>query len=248
LTKRLGMQELAGEVIPVGSAQHDLTVKLGWRVRDPELVRQALTHRSWCSEHPGDASNERLEFLGDAVLGLVVTDYLYRHYPVMAEGELAKARAAVVNSASLASLARQVGLGDALLLGKGEDASGGRTKGSILADTMEAVIGAMYLDVGYQEVEEAVLGLLESRLREATREPGEEDYKTRLQELCAQNYEEPPSYRVTDYGPDHAKVFEAEVVVGGRARGRGRGRSKKQAEQMAAQHAWLALVADDVTS
>jgi len=227
------------------AAQRRLAAKLGWLVRDAGLLCRALAHRSWCAEHPGQVPNERLEFLGDAVLGLVVTDYLYRHYPAMAEGELAKARAAVVNSTSLAALAREIDLGDALLLGKGEDASGGRTKASILADTMEAVIGAMYLDRGYEEVEQALLGLLGARLREAAREPGEEDYKTRLQELCAQNYEEPPTYRVRDYGPDHAKVFEAEVVVGGLTRGRGQGRSKKQAEQLAAQEAWSALVPAD---
>jgi ribonuclease-3 len=247
LTRRLGTAVLTEEEPGADGSQRDLAGKLGWRVREPGLLREALAHRSWCSEHPGQVSNERLEFLGDAVLGLVVTDYLYRHYPAMAEGELAKARAAVVNSASLAAVARTIGLGDALLLGKGEDASGGRAKSSILADTMEAVIGAMYLDMGYLEAEQAVLRLLGPRLSEAAKEPGEEDYKTRLQELCAQSFEEPPSYRVTDHGPDHAKVFEAEVVVGGFARGRGQGRSKKQAEQMAAQHAWWALVADDTS-
>lgn len=245
MTRRLGTAALVNQDQPLEGPQSALAEKLGWRVRDPELLRRALAHRSWCAEHPGEPPNERLEFLGDAVLGLVVTDYLYRHYPTMAEGELAKARAAVVSSSSLASVARELGLGDALLLGKGEDSSGGRSKGSILADTMEAVIGAMYLDSGYGQVEGLLLRLLGSRLREAAKGPGEEDYKTRLQELCAQNYEEPPSYRVSDYGPDHAKIFEAEVIVGGRTRGWGRGRSKKQAEQAAAEHAWSELVAGE---
>ena len=220
-----------------------LAARLGWDVGNQELFAQALAHRSWCAEHPGREPNERLEFLGDAVLGLVVTDYLYRSYPDLPEGELAKARAAVVNSASLAGTARELQLGNALSLGKGEDSSGGRLKLSILADAMEALIGAIYLDAGYSAVNEIVLLLLGERLREAARGPGDEDYKTRLQELCAQTYDELPAYRLADSGPDHAKVFQAEVMVKGRSLGRGAGRSKKQAEQMAARYAWFALKA-----
>jgi ribonuclease-3 len=218
-----------------------LAERLGWQVRDQALFATALAHRSWCAEHPGREPNERLEFLGDAVLGLIVTDYLFRRYPDLPEGELAKARAAVVNSASLATTARELQLGTALLLGKGEDSSGGRLKPSILADAMEALIGAIYLDAGYQAADEIVLRLLGERLQESARGPGEDDYKTRLQELCAQTYDELPSYRVTDTGPDHAKVFMAEVLVGGQTKGKGEGRSKKQAEQVAARHAWAAL-------
>ncbi|MGA3218970.1 MAG: ribonuclease III [Acidimicrobiales bacterium] len=221
-----------------------LAARLGWDVGNQELFAQALAHRSWCAEHSGREPNERLEFLGDAVLGLVVTDYLYRAYPDLPEGELAKARAAVVNSASLAGTARELELGNALFLGKGEDSSGGRLKLSILADAMEALIGAVYLDAGYSAVNEIVLGLLGDRLREAARGPGDEDYKTRLQELCAQTYDELPLYRIADSGPDHAKVFQAEVAVRGRSLGRGAGRSKKQAEQMAARFAWFALKAE----
>jgi ribonuclease-3 len=220
-----------------------LAARLGWKVNDQELFAQALAHRSWCAEHAGREPNERLEFLGDAVLGLVVTDYLYRTYQDLPEGELAKARAAVVNSVSLAGTARELQLGNALFLGKGEDSSGGRLKPSILADTMEALIGAIYLDAGYGAVNEIVLELLGERLREAARGPGDEDYKTRLQELCAQTYDELPLYRIEDSGPDHAKVFQAEVMVAGRSLGRGAGRSKKQAEQVAARHAWFALQA-----
>jgi ribonuclease-3 len=222
----------------------NLAEHLGWQVRDQQLFTQALAHRSWCAEHPGQEPNERLEFLGDAVLGLIVTDYLYRTYPDLPEGELAKSRAAVVNSVSLASTARELQLGNALLLGKGEDSSGGRRKPSILADAMEALLGAIYLDAGYEATERIVLDLLGDRLRESAKGPGEEDYKTRLQELCAQTFDELPVYRITDTGPDHAKVFEAEVFVGGRHGGRGEGRSKKQAEQMAARHAWYALKAE----
>ena len=237
----LAQRDVAG---PAGAAQTGLAERVGWGVKDLTLLKRALAHRSWCAENPGQEPNERLEFLGDAVLGLITTDYLYREYPTLPEGELAKARAAVVNSASLASIAREVGLGDAVLLGKGEDASGGRSKASILADTMEAVIGAIYLDAGYEVAERVVMSLLEARLRQAAKGPGEDDYKTRLQELCARHYDEPPSYLVTEQGPDHAKVFEAEVLVAGLPRGRGRGRSKKQAEQMAARHAWSALMSE----
>jgi ribonuclease-3 len=221
-----------------------LAARLGWNVGNQELFSQALAHRSWCAEHAGREPNERLEFLGDAVLGLVVTDYLYRTHPDLPEGELAKARAAVVNSVSLAGTARELQLGNALFLGKGEDSSGGRSKLSILADAMEALIGAIYLDAGYGTVNDIVLELLGERLREAARGPGDEDYKTRLQELCAQTYDELPVYRIADSGPDHAKVFQAEVAVKGRSLGRGAGRSKKQAEQMAARYAWFALKAE----
>lgn len=234
----------AAEPQPAGdesAARTVLAQQLGWEVQDGDLFLQALAHRSWCAEHPGNEPNERLEFLGDAVLGLVVTDFLFREYPDLPEGELAKARAAVVNSGALAGIAREVGLGPALLLGKGEDSSGGRFKPSILADTMEALIGAMYLDAGYAVTDAMVMRLLGERLRDSARGPGEEDYKTRLQEYCAQTFEELPSYSVTDHGPDHSKVFRAEVHVGGRPLGRGEGRSKKQAEQVAARHAWFTL-------
>jgi ribonuclease-3 len=239
---QVASDQVAGD--QVAGEQAGLAARLAWDVGNPELFAQALAHRSWCAEHPGREPNERLEFLGDAVLGLVVTDYLYRTYPDLPEGELAKSRAAVVNSASLASTARELGLGNALFLGKGEDASGGRSKLSILADAMEAIIGAIYLDAGYSTVNAIVLELLGERLRESAKGPGDEDYKTRLQELCAQTYDELPVYRVADSGPDHAKVFHAEVTVRGRSLGNGAGRSKKQAEQMAARYAWFALKAE----
>ena len=186
----------------------------------------------------GELSNERLEFLGDAVLGLVVTDHLFNTYDTLPEGELAKVRASVVNSAALAEVAAGLDIGSALLLGKGEDASGGREKPSILADALEAVIGAVYLDGGWDGAAEVVLGLLGDRIAAAAAGPGGQDYKTRLQELSARSFDDVPSYLVEDDGPDHAKRFFATVVVGGRARGRGEGRSKKQAEQAAARCAW----------
>jgi ribonuclease III len=218
-----------------------LAGRIGWSVTDADLLVQSMAHRSWCAEHPGVASNERLEFLGDAVLGWVVTDHLFVTYPDLPEGELAKVRSSLVNSAALADLATDVGLGEALLLGKGEDASGGREKPSILADATEAVIGAVYLDGGAAAAAGLVMRLLGDRIVDAAAGPGGEDYKTRLQERCAREYDELPSYVVTDEGPDHAKHFDAVVIVKGRRLGAGSGRSKKQAEQAAARAAWARL-------
>lgn len=196
-----------------------------------------MAHRSWCAEVPGNISNERLEFLGDAVLGLVVTDHLYRTYPDLLEGEMAKVRASIVSSATLAEVATELNLGSTLLLGKGEDASGGRDKPSILADAVEAVIAAVYLDGGWSAASELVLDLLGERIAEASTGPGGQDHKTRLQELAARHLEKMPSYEVVDEGPDHAKHFRAVVRLGERVLGRGEGRSKKQAEQAAARDA-----------
>jgi ribonuclease III len=201
----------------------------------------ALAHRSWCAENPGTPSNERLEFLGDAVLGLVVTNHLFLSYPDYPEGELAKVRAAVVSSVSLAEVAKELGLGEHLLLGKGEDASGGREKRSILADAVEAVIGAVYLDQGWDVAEDLILGVMGDRLAEAAAGPGGHDYKTRLQELTVRVLDGIPRYEIDDHGPDHAKRFDAKVFVGETIYGHGDGRSKKQAEQAAARSAWQDL-------
>ncbi len=225
---------------PTG-AMTELARRVGWEVTDTDLLAQSLAHRSWCAENPGFASNERLEFLGDAVLGVVITDHLFRHYPDMAEGELAKARASLVNSAALADVAAGLDLGAALLLGKGEDSSGGREKPSILADATEAVIGAVYLDRGPEAAAELVMALLGDRIAEAAAGPGGQDYKTRLQELSARHFEQLPSYQLSEGGPDHAKHFDAVVTIAGERRGRGHGRSKKQAEQEAARQAWERL-------
>jgi ribonuclease-3 len=214
---------------------------LGGRRQDLYALQQALTHRSWCAEVVGETSNERLEFLGDAVLQMVVTDHIYRSYPGLPEGELAKVRASVVNAASLAQVAASLTLGEALRLGKGEDASGGRQKPSILADALEAVIGAMYLDQGMEAADELVMRLLGPAITEAAAGPGGRDYKTRLQELSAQRFAEVPCYSVTAEGPDHAKRFFARVRIAGREWGEGDGRSKKQAEQEAAKAAWMVL-------
>ena len=224
-----------------------LVRRLGYRFDDDALLQRALTHRSWCAERPGQASNERLEFLGDAVLGLVVTDHVYRSYPALPEGELAKVRATVVSAAALAEVAVELGIGEALLLGKGEAASGGREKPSILADAGEAVIGAVYLDGGWDAAATLVLRLVAERIAEAASGPGGQDYKTRLQELSARRFETLPRYEVADHGPDHAKHFSATVWVGDTARGTGQGRSKKQAEQAAARMVWKVLEASEAS-
>lgn len=208
----------------------------------------ALSHRSWCSEHPGTTSNERLEFLGDAVLGLVVTGDLYRRYPDHPEGQLAKTRAAVVSAAALAEVGRALELGDHLRLGKGEESSGGREKASILADAVEAVIGAVYLDGGLEAARRFVLDQLGDRIDEAASRPGARDYKTRLQEIAARDGHRPPVYEVTESGPDHHKRFHATVIVGDQVRGAGDGTSKKEAEQRAARAAWDARPARDGAS
>jgi ribonuclease-3 len=224
-----------------------LADRLGWTFCDSGLLMRALSHRSWCAEAGDQPSNERLEFLGDAVLGLVVADHCHRRYPELSEGSLAKMRAAVVNTAVLAEVGSELGLGDVVKLGRGEDSSGGRRKSSILANTTEAVIGAVYLDGGWEAVFGLVMRLLDSRIAEAAAGPGSEDFKTRLQEVVARRIRELPRYEVVGTGPDHARRYTAQVFVAGEAVGEGRGRSKKDAEQAAARAAWGVLDAWDDT-
>lgn len=218
-----------------------LEARLGVSFVDRRMLLQALAHRSWCAEHGEAVSNERLEFLGDSVLGLVVTDHVFRNFPGLPEGHLSEVRAGVVNARMLAEVASEIELGDYLLLGKGEHTAGGRSKASILADAMEAVFAAVYLDRGYLVARELILRLLTGRITDAADGPGGRDSKTRLQELAAARSLGRPRYTVTDDGPDHAKRFFATVSVDGVERGRGEGRSKKEAEQAAARVAWLAL-------
>jgi ribonuclease-3 len=220
-----------------------LAERLGHIFADPALFHQALSHRSWCGEQDGVPSNERLEFLGDAVLGLVVADHIYRCFPELSEGDLAKIRSAVVNARVLAESAHELELGGVLLLGKGEEASGGRTKVSILADALEAVIGAVYLDAGWAEARRLVLDLLGERIERAAAEPDDFDHKSRLQELTVRRGEGPPRYQVEGSGPDHDRHYAALVFVAGEQRGTGEGSSKTDAEQAAARSAWLELVA-----
>jgi len=186
-------------------------------------------------------SNERLEFLGDAVLGLVVADQTYRNHPELAEGILAKVRAAVVNTRVLADVGRELKVGPLLRLGKGEDLSGGREKESILADTIEAIFGAVYLDGGFQEARRLILDLLSDRIEVAIAEPGEADHKSRLQEVTVSLGRGIPKYEVVGRGPDHARRYQATVYVADQHLGTGEGRSKKDAEQEAAQVACAAL-------
>jgi ribonuclease-3 len=181
------------------------------------------------------------------VLGIVVTDHLFREYPDLPEGELAKVRASVVSAAALSEVAIELRLGEALMLGKGEDGSGGREKPSILADALEAVLGIVYIEVGPRTAGELVMRLLGARIAEAASGPGGQDYKTRLQELSARVFEAVPRYEVDDEGPDHAKHFFARVKVDGQVRGAGVGRSKKQAEQAAARDAWEQLRSSDAS-
>jgi ribonuclease-3 len=211
---------------------------------DAGLLTLALTHRSYAYENGGLPPNERLEFLGDAVLGLVVTDHLYRTHPELAEGQLAKLRASVVNMHALAEVARLLGeggLGAHLLLGKGEELTGGRDKASILADGLEAVIGAVYLQHGVDTARKLVHRLFDELLARAPRLGAGLDWKTSLQELTASAGLGVPEYRVREAGPDHRKEFTAIVLVNGDELGTGDGRTKKEAEQKAAEGAWRTL-------
>jgi ribonuclease-3 len=231
-----------GDTGPDGDDQ--LAGRLGHPFTQPELLGQALAHRSWCSEHGGAESNERLEFLGDAVLGLVVADHTFRTHRELPDGTLSKVRASVVNARVLADVARGLGIPDHLRLGKGEDASGGRHKESILADTMEAVIGAVYLDGGMDSARELVLSLLGARITAAVGDPAESDHKSRLQEEAVRLGLGVPHYDVQGSGPDHARRYLATVYVAGQRLGTGEGRSKKDAEQVAAQVACGSLEAE----
>jgi ribonuclease III len=208
---------------------------------EADLIERAVTHRSYAYENGGLPTNERLEFLGDSVLGLVVTEELFRRHPDLPEGQLAKLRAAVVNSRALAEVARGLGVGRFLRLGRGEEASGGRDKSSILADAVEALIGAAYLDLGTERTRELVLRLFADLLDGSARLGAGLDWKTSLQELAAGRALGVPEYQVAESGPDHSKSFHATAMVGGRAVGEGDGRSKKEAEQRAAERAWTAL-------
>ncbi|GAB3602127.1 ribonuclease III [Microbacterium aureliae] len=221
------------------AATHELTQKLGVDI-DPELLSLALTHRSWAYEHGGAPHNERLEFLGDSVLGQAVTVRLYRAHPDLDEGVLAKRRAGVVSTVALAQIARGIGLGAHVRLGRGEELTRGREKDSILADTMEAVIGATYLSAGPDAAAALVLRLVQPLLDDPERVGAAVDPKTTLQELAARRGDAAPAYEVTAAGPDHDRVFTATVRVGD-ATAQGTGTSKKQAEMAAALQAWREL-------
>jgi ribonuclease-3 len=212
---------------------------------DPALLERALTHRSFAYENGGLPTNERLEFLGDAVLGLVVTDTLYRAHPELPEGQLAKLRSAVVNARALADVGRELDLGSHIRLGRGEETTGGRDKSSILADTVEAVIGAVYIGSGLAAADAFVHRVFDPLIEAAAQLGAGLDWKTSLQELTANSGLGVPDYLIADHGPDHEKTFTAVVRVAGQDRGSGSGRSKKEAEQEAAAAAWSSLRVDD---
>jgi ribonuclease-3 len=218
-----------------------LRAQLGTPDLDPGLLELALTHRSYAYEHGGLPTNERLEFLGDAVLGLVVADTLFRSHGDLPEGQLAKLRAAVVNARALASVARGLELGGYLRLGRGELTTGGPDKSSILADTLEALIGAVYLDAGFAGAEALVHRLFDPLLASASELGAGLDWKSSLQELAAELGVGAPEYLIAESGPDHAKAFTAAVRLASIVYEQGSGHSKKEAEQQAARNAWRAL-------
>jgi ribonuclease-3 len=213
----------------VQAAPDALDRALGVEFGDAALREAALTHRSYAFERGLTITNERLEFLGDSVLGVVVTDMAYRSYPELPEGSLAKLRAAIVNMSALADVARQL------------DQSGGRDKSSILADALEAVFGAVYLDLGLGVATELIERLFRPRMEAYVRGEGDRDYKTILQELASQELRAMPEYRLEERGPDHEKEFTATVHLGGEPMGTGIGRSKKEAEQQAAREAYTRI-------
>jgi ribonuclease-3 len=222
-----------------------LEAAVGVRIEE-SLLERALTHRSYSYENGNVPTNERLEFLGDSVLSVVITTALYHRHPDLPEGQLAKLRASVVNMRALAQVARGLGpggLGAHLLLGKGEETTGGRDKSSILADTLEALLGAIYLQYGLPKSTDVILRLFDPLMDDASRRGAGLDWKTSLQELTANLGLGVPEYRIEDSGPDHAKTFTAWAVVGGNLYGGVDGGSKKEAEQRAAEAAWQQLCA-----
>jgi ribonuclease-3 len=221
-----------------------LSARLDYRFRDEGLLRLALTHKSYCNEHPGEApaDNERLEFLGDAVLDFVVSDLIMERYPDHAEGELSKIRASLVRETGLAKIARDLGLGHLLRIGKGEAKSGGREKNSILADALEALLAAIYLDsraeAGLAEITAVIRALFSERVAQAEQSLRYADHKTELQEMVQKRYKDTVTYEIIrEAGPDHEKHFEVAVSFHETVFGRGTGRSKKEAEQAAAREA-----------
>ena len=220
-------------------------------ILDPGLLQRALTHRSFAYEHGGAPHNERLEFLGDSVLGVVITETLYRAHPDLPEGKLAKLRASVVNMRALAEVARKIGddagsgggLGPYLRLGRGEEVTGGRDKASILADTVEALLGAIYIEHGLDVAARVIHDLFDGLLADVANHGAGLDWKTSLQELSAARRIGVPSYVLSSTGPEHDKYFTARAVVNGSDYGEGSGRTKKEAEQQAAAAAYAALEA-----
>jgi ribonuclease III len=224
-----------------------------YQFKNPALLVEALTHKSHVNERKSQdrRHNERLEFLGDAVLSLIISDHLATSFPRLSEGALSKLKAKLVSEQSLAAAAKRLRLGARLQIGRGEEVSKGREKSSLLADALEALIAAIYVDGGLEASRQFTLDVLREELQEAECQqatPGDDDYKTRFQEWCQRHYDVLPRYvTVRETGPDHQKVFEVEVQVGGKTQGAGQGHSKKEAEQLAAQQA-LKQLDPDATS
>jgi len=220
--------------------------QLGYAFRDAVLIETALTHRSWMNEtqNSARADNERLEFLGDAVLALATSDLLMKRFPEQPEGELSKARAAMVNEASLARIADALTLGQWIFLGRGEEQAGGRQKRSLLANTFEALVGAIYLDGGFPAAFQVAARLMDSAIADVS-SAASKDFKSRLQELAQAKLQMAPSYTVlSERGPDHAKTFEVAILIGDKEYGRASGRSKKEAQQSAAECALAIMEAE----
>jgi ribonuclease III len=219
--------------------------RLAVEIKDPTILETSLTHRSWAYEREVRETNERLELLGDAVLNLCVTDLIYARFPLAPEGDLAKLRASLVSEPALAEVARELDLGAAIRLGRGEELTGGREKPSILSDCLEAVIGAIYIDRGIRTARAVVRRLFDGRVRGLATRAVPKDPKTHLQEVVTRRFGNLPRYRTMGEGPDHAKEFRAQVFVNDVLYGRGQGRSKKEAEQGAAASALERLATED---
>ena len=211
-----------------------------YKIKDEKLFELARTHTSYANEFKKEKreSNQRLEFLGDSVLSILVSDYIYKHYSHLPEGSLTKIRAEVVCEKSLYEIAKSISLGEYLLLGKGEEKAGGRKRVSILADAMEAVLGAIYLDSDIDSAREAFMPLLKNRIVDAAAKEGRKDFKTTLQEYVQREGRTEIVYKtVKESGPDHDKTYDVEVYINGKKSGSGSGKTKKEAEQQAAKHA-----------
>jgi ribonuclease-3 len=215
----------------------ELTARVGVELSEKLLI-QSLTHRSYAYEQNLSETNERLEFLGDSILGLVITDELFKKFPQASEGELAKSRAAIVNSRALASVGRAIGLGEFIFLGKGEEASGGRDKSSILADAVEALLGAIYLEHGLDKSAEVILRLFAPVIEDSISIGATLDWKTSLAEIAHNKKLGSIDYQISESGPDHDKSFEAIIKISDQIIAKGEGKSKKTAEQEAAKLAF----------
>jgi ribonuclease-3 len=223
----------------------DIQQRIAYQFSNTELLERALTHKSYANENRVPYHNERMEFLGDAVLNLVVSEYLMKTCPDSTEGDLSRLRAAVVSEPALAAIAREIGLGRFILLGRGEEQTGGRDKGSLLANCLEALIASIYLDTGKDSADSFVIRFFENIIQKTCTSRGTLDHKTKLQELCQERLRQLPEYKVvSESGPDHQKQFEVEVWIKGQVSGRGIGRNKKEAEQRAAKEAIVRLTED----